>query len=186
MEPMTEPRIPPLARADADKWQAELLDQFEPDQLLNLFATLAHHAKLMRSWLPFGGRLLFGGLLPARDRELVILCTSAKCDAAYEWGHHVPLARSAGLSNDEIAACAKPVSDSTLSGSDHTLRQAVEEIVDHHRLGDETWNVLAEVYDDRQLIEVTILIGHYMMIAGLLNSVGIQNEHPAPAIGAVA
>jgi alkylhydroperoxidase family enzyme len=45
----------------------------------NIFSTLARHRDLFRAWLPFGGALLGGGVLPARERELLILRTGWNC-----------------------------------------------------------------------------------------------------------
>jgi hypothetical protein len=36
--------------------------------------------------------------------------------------------------------------------------------------------VLGEKHDARALIEITLLVGHYEMLAGLLNSVGLRLE----------
>ena len=44
--------------------------------------------------------------------------------------------------------------------------------------GAATWAALAGRYDDRQLIEVPMLVGHYHMLAFTLNSLGIQVEEP--------
>ena len=47
--------------------------RFDPDaDDMNLFTTLAHHPRLLKRWSAFGGLLLAGGTLPARDREVLI------------------------------------------------------------------------------------------------------------------
>jgi alkylhydroperoxidase family enzyme len=43
-------------------------------------------------------------------------------------------------------------------------------------ISDETWRRLEARYDERQLIEVPMLIGHYHMVAFVLNSLGVQLE----------
>ena len=73
---------------------------------LNIFATLAHHPRLLKRWSAFGGVLLYGGVLPARERELLILRTGYLCRAPYEWGQHVTIGLAAGLTDDEIARVA--------------------------------------------------------------------------------
>src|SRR5262249_17456488 len=98
------PRIPPLAAAELHAEQRELLA--DGSLRLNIFRTLVHHPGLFRKWLPFGGKLLAGGKLSARDRELVILRTAFRCRARYEWAQHVAIARTAGLTDDEIARVA--------------------------------------------------------------------------------
>jgi hypothetical protein len=43
-------------------------------------------------------------------------------------------------------------------------------------IGDETWAALAARYDEKQLIEVPMLVGHYHMVAFTLNALGVQLE----------
>ena len=81
------PRIPPLPADGRDPRTAELLDGLRgpSDRELNIFATLAHHPKLLKRWSAFGGTLLYGGRLSDRDRELLILRAGYLCGAHYEF-----------------------------------------------------------------------------------------------------
>lgn len=179
------PRIAPVRRAGADEYQSALFDQIGPGEPLHLFGTLAHHSKLLKAWLPFGGRLLFGGTLVDRDRELAILRTSARCGAEYEWGQHVGIARAAGLSDAEILACAADEPGEPLDEQDRMLVRGVDELVADHVLGDTTWSALADRFDDVGMIEFTMLVGHYAMLAGLLRSARVAPDGDLPTIGSV-
>jgi alkylhydroperoxidase family enzyme len=179
-----DPRIPPVERADADERQAELLDGLGPAGEMNIFRTLANHPKLMRSWLPFGGRLLQGSSLPPRDREMVILRAAARCGSDYEWGHHVGIGREAGLTDDEIASLAEAGSGADGRPAwDAALVGAVDELLDDRCVADGTWAALSERYDRAQLIELTMLAGHYAMLAGVLRSAGVRSESVLPVVG---
>ena len=175
------PRITPVDRATADAAQVELLDGLGPAAGMNVFRTLAIHPRLMRSWLPFAGRLLQGSSLPARDRELVILRSAARCGSDYEWGQHVAMARDAGLSDDEIRRAA--VGPDGWPPWEAALVRAVDELLDDHCVTDGTWSLLAERYGPEQLLEVTMLAGHYAMLAGALRSAGVVTEGPLPSVG---
>ena len=95
-------------REGRDPKTAELLDGLSAfnGTELNIFATLAHHPRLLKRWSAFGGVLLYGGALPARERELLILRTGYLCRAPYEWGQHVTIGLAAGLTDEEIARVA--------------------------------------------------------------------------------
>ena len=179
------PRIAPVDRADATELQAELLDSLGPAAHLNLFRTLAQHPKLLRSWLRFGGRLLQGSSLPARDREVVILRVASRCDSHYEWGQHVGIARLEGLSDDEIRRAAGTVDEPALAAWDALLLRASDQLLDDHVIAEDEWNALAETYHHSQLIEFTMLVGHYAMLAGMLRSVRVQTEEQLQAPGEV-
>ena len=50
-------------------------------------------------------------------------------------------------------------------------------------IGDELWSLLAAELDDRLLIELCLLIGHYEMLAMTLNTLRVQPEAPANRLG---
>ncbi len=179
----TSPRLAPLTEADSTPEQREVLADLGGADALNIFATLARYPRLFRRWSPFAGKLLSRGRLADRDRELVILRTALLTAAAYEWGQHVSIARNAGLSDDEIARVATGPGAPGWSDEDASLLTAVDELVDDHCVTDATWALLTTRYDEEQLIELTMLAGSYAMLAGTLNSLGVQLEGDQPALG---
>ncbi len=169
------PRIPPLRPDELTNQQQELIGGSGTPQL-NIFLTLARYPGLLRKWLPFGGKLLAGGKLTPRDRELVILRSAFRCGARYEWAQHVAIAGTAGLTTEEIRRVAKGPDAAGWSAADATLLRAIDELHDDHCIDDATWNALARDYGTEQLIEIPMLAGHYAMLAGVLNSLGVQPE----------
>jgi len=141
-----------------------------------IFTTLARHRRLFRAWLRFASRLMPGGELPRRDTELVILRTSVNCGSDYEWFHHVAIGRRAGLADDEIARVAEGPGAAGWADHDRALLQATDELQRDHVISDATWGKLAARYDERQLIELALLAGHYQMLAGALNSLGVEPD----------
>ena len=172
-------RIPPVAPADTPSELQRTLATLTPTgsrQPLNIFGTLAQHPKLLRDYLPFGSRLLLGGELPDRDRELAILATAHLCGCSYEWDHHTSLARATGLSDGEIERVrSDPYSDRWPS-EDGALVVAAEQLVSLHTIRDDTWDLLAARYTSGQLLELTMLVGHYAMLAGMLNAAGVEPD----------
>ena len=142
----------------------------------NIFPTLARHRGLFRAWLRFAGRLMPRGRLPRTDTELVILRVSVNCGCDYEWGHHVRLGRRAGLSDEQIARVADGPDAPGWSDHERALLRAVDELGRDRVIADETWAALRARYDERRLIELCLLAGHYEMLAGTLNSLGVQPE----------
>jgi alkylhydroperoxidase family enzyme len=172
------PRVPPLPKEGRDPKTAELLDGLSGfnGTELNIFATLAHHPRLLKRWSAFGGVLLYGGALPARERELLILRTGYLCRAPYEWGQHVAIGRAAGLRDEEIARIAAGPDASGWSDADALLLRATDELHADSRIDDATWMALAEQWDDQQLIELCMVVGQYHLVAMTLNSLGVEPE----------
>ena len=175
----TSPRIPPLPEEERDEQARELLGGTMGGQASNIFDTLVRHPGLFRKWLPFGGKLL-AGKLPARERELLILRTGWRCRADYEWGQHVGIGKAAGLTDEEIERVKAGPDDAGWDPFDATLLRAADELHDDACLTDATWGALAERYDERQLIEVPMVVGQYHLVSFTLNSLGVQREPGVP------
>jgi len=150
-------------------------------EAVNIFTTLVRHPGLFRRWMPFAGKLL-AGKLPARDRELLILRTAFRCRSAYEWGQHVRLAKAAEISDEEIDRIATGPEARGWDAFDRTLLTAVDELHDDACIADATWSALSARYDERQVIEVPMLVGQYHMVAFALNSLGVQREPGVPGL----
>lgn len=171
-----------LAPVPPEEWSpetAELLSTMPTDRdgnVLNLFATLAHHPRLLKRWSSFGGMLLMRGELPERDRELLILRTSWNTQAGYEWAHHVEIGRDAGLTDEEIERVPEGPDAVGWSAHDARLLRAADELHQDSCIADSTWSALAERYTEPQLIEVCMLAGQYHLVAFTLRSLGIQLE----------
>lgn len=171
------PRIPPLPADEQDEQARELLGGVRVDgaPASNIFATLVRHPGLFRRWLPFGGKLL-AGKLPPRDRELLILRTGWLCQAEYEWAQHHRIGLSVGLSEEEIERVRRGPEGPGWPDSDALLMRAADELHERARISDATWEALAARYDERQLIEIPMVVGHYHMVAFTLNSLGVPLE----------
>jgi len=177
------PRIPPLTADERDEQQRELLGDVGgvTGPASNIFDTLVRHPGLFRKWLPFGGKLLVGKL-PPRDRELLILRTGWHCRSAYEWGQHVLIARSVGITDEEIDRVRAGPDSPGWDAFERVLLTAADELHEDGCITDATWAALAERYDERQLVELPMLVGHYHMVAFTLNSLGVQREEGVPGL----
>jgi alkylhydroperoxidase family enzyme len=143
---------------------------------LAIFATLAHHPKLLASWLPFGGRLLEGGSLDRRFTELIILRTAYNTGNVYEWGQHVEISRARGIEQAAIERIAAGPEVDGWSPLEALLLRATDELHIKRYVTNATWEALAEHLDEARLIELCFLVGHYEMLAMFLRTVGVQLE----------
>jgi alkylhydroperoxidase family enzyme len=140
----------------------------------NIVTTLARHRGLFRRWLLYSGGLMPGGKLPRRDTELVILRVSHLCDSAYERDHHERIGARAGLNQAEIARVALGPDAEGWTPRQAALLRATDELRADSRIGDLTWAALREHLDERDVIELCLLAGHYIALASTLNSLGVQ------------
>jgi alkylhydroperoxidase family enzyme len=172
-----DPRIAPLPSAEWDERLSTLLAASPggTEDPMHIFTTLARQPELFRRWLGFGGALLFGSL-PGRIRELVILRTAFRFDGPYEWAHHIELGAAQGVSAEETAALGGDLAAVEWDPLERAALAAVDETADEGSVADDTWSTLATHFDSGDLIELLMLIGHYMMLSTVLRSLRVPLE----------
>jgi len=178
---LNKPRVAPLT---PEEWDGEAKDLLAPiaDQrggkVLNIFATLARHPKLMKRWLVFGNHILSKSTLSPRERELLILRVGWLCEAEYEWSQHVVIGKAAGIDDDEIRRITQGP-DAGWSAGDALLLRAADELHADSFISDETWAELAKSYNTEQLMDLVFTVGQYKLVSMALNTLGVQLEDGA-------
>jgi 4-carboxymuconolactone decarboxylase len=173
-------RIAPLPASQWDERLSRLLASSPGghEEPMHIFTTLAHQPDLFRRWLGFGGALL-DGRLPGRLRELVILRTAARFNGRYEWAHHLDLGAAQGITPAELEALGGSLSTVEWDPFERAALAAVDETADDGAVSDATWSVLADRLDSGDLIELLMLIGHYLMLSTVLRSLRVPLEPSA-------
>lgn len=175
------PRIPPMTPEEIGSLGKEAADMVwnlraalslpQTGTLPDFITTMLRHPGLYQTHLGLG-LFLFKGAMTVRDRELAILRTGWLCQAPYEWGEHVKIGKNlAGVTDEEIG---RVMTGSTAEGwntHERALLRAVEELHADAMISDETWAVLAQDMNQQQLIELPVLVGQYMGVAFLQNSI---------------
>ena len=143
---------------------------------INIFATLAHHPKLMKRWMVFGNHVLAKSTLSARDRELLILRTGWNCRSPYEWGQHVAIARAIGVTDEEVERVAAGPDTPGWDPFEALLLRAADELHSDSSLSDATFAALAQRYDEQQLLDLVFTVGQYHLVSMALNSMRVQRD----------
>ncbi len=147
---------------------------------LNLFGTMAHHPKMLKRFLAFGGFFLNRGLLPAREREIVILRVGRNTGSVYEFGQHTVIGRDCGLTDIEIRAIGDKAEGHRWSERDRGLIAMTDEICANNCVSEPTWKELRAGWSDAELCELVLLVGVYRMVAGFLNTMGVELDPNTP------
>lgn len=169
-------RLAPLALHEA-RWPTRLLirlvNRIGRLEASNLFMLLARDLRLFWNWLMFARLLMPHGRIDRRDTELVILRVAWNCRSRYEWRQHVDIGMRAGLTAEDIMRIAKGAGEPGWTPRQVALLRACDDIHRDRMIGEDTWRQLARDYDQKRLLEVVMLIGHYEMLASVLNSTGL-------------
>lgn len=176
-EPHAAPRIQPVAK---DQWTAAQREFLQPleqaGRLFNVFKTAARHPDLAKSFDAFATGHINGetSTLSPRDRELLILRTCWLCRCEYAWAHHSRIARSIGLTDDELDRIVEGADAEGWSPPEIALLRAVDELHGYRFIFEATWTTLSEDYSTQQVMDVVATVGTYNLVCMMLNSWGVQ------------
>lgn len=172
-------RIKPLAGNERGMisrivdWGTRVIGKVEPR---NIFLTLQRSPRLFWPWVLFASRLMPYGKIDALDRERVILRVAWLCRSQYEWGQHVEIGGKLGLPAAELPWIAEGPAAPGWDAQRRTLLTAVDEFHAERFVSETTWKALRELHPEDEMLELLMLIGHYEMLAGVLNSAGVELE----------
>ena len=183
---LSEPRIPPRPSGD---WDAEVRDAIsvlrppagarpasEPRRerpSSNILGIFSWHPALAKAFFAFNSHL-FHSTLSARDREMATVRVAWLRRGEYEWAQHVRMAKSAGMSDEEVNAIMVGPDSPVWGPRDAALLRSVDEIAADRYVSDETWKRLAEDLDRKQLMDLVFTIGNYDLLAMAFNTFGLE------------
>lgn len=179
MEPTTE-RIAPLEPPHPPETEAHLaalMPKGWTGPALRLFRLWARHLPMAEA-LRGMGRYVYGGTLAARDRELLILRTCARCNAEYEWGvHAVFFPARVGLDAAAVAATRTGAPDDPrFAPRDRLLIAAADALHETSSIPDDLWQALAGEWSETQLLEMLLLCGFYHLVSFTTNATKLAPE----------
>lgn len=138
----------------------------------NLQLAIAHAPNVARAQLELVRAVCVG--IAARDRELIMLLVGLVTENAYCWGHHVPPALVAGMTEQQLR---------TLRTGDHSLFPPREqallaycEAVVQQRVGDDIWEAVREGRSDEEMVKITMMIGFYTMLGKVQAALNIPQD----------
>lgn len=147
-----------------------------------LMALLDLHPTLGAKLTGLGDALLFGGVLPASERELIVLRVAAGRSRYISSGHE-PIAARAGISAVALEQIADADTDpADLDARSLLLVRACDEILSSGVLRPVTRAALTDGHDPRELLEILALVGFYRTIASIVEVYGLTPE-PTPPDG---
>jgi len=144
--------------------------------ILSLFRVFANSLRFLSRAVP--NLLDKESPLSLRERELVILRTTANNQCEYEWGVHAAIfAASAGFSPEQIDATSRVVVPSSCwSENDVLLLRCVDDLCAHGSITDDHLHQWQTHWDQAQQLEIIALCGTYHTVSFVANSARLAGE----------
>jgi alkylhydroperoxidase family enzyme len=144
--------------------------------VLNIFRVLAHSPRLLRAWLRMATLLLTGLDLSPRLRELAILRVFQNSGGEYGFAHHVRYGREVGLTLDEIASLQDFEDSERFSDLDRRVIRYADAASNLTADAPELGRELKRSLSERELVELTFCIGHWNMLARILQPLEVEAD----------
>ena len=171
------PRLTPLEGEALGERERDVIHRmreitsFPQDEPIHpFFSTLAHQPEFFEAYMQLGISAMASAALPLRTRELLILRTGWLCGAPYQFGEHVVTGKKAGLTEADIERIKQGSSAEGWDEADRMIVRAAEELHHDAMIAEDTWTALAERLSPRELIELTMIAGHYHLTAFIQNT----------------
>ena len=129
------------------------------------FNHMLHAPEIGEPLQQLGGVLRFRGTLSHAAREIVILLVARSQQSDFEWWAHEPIARSAGVTEDQLDALRAgrtPAFDDPVTAA---VVAATTALVERGDLTDEEYADITRVVGSATVIELTTLVGYYTLVA---------------------
>jgi 4-carboxymuconolactone decarboxylase len=175
------PRIEPLDEGSRSPRQSEVIAELVVSPTVNIYTTIARAPELALAMVTLGRTLRTGGI-PERHREILILRTGWNCGSEYEQVQHRRLGLAIGMDEDDFQRIRTGPDAPGWEPFEAELCRAADEIHHVHEVSDATWAVLAQRYDEQQLIQATMLVGYYHLVSFVLNTLRVPIEEGAAAL----
>ena len=133
------------------------------------FAVWLHAPEFGQLAQALGGFCRYQTALPPRLSEFAILCTARLWRAQYEWFAHAPIAEKAGVKKKTIADLRAGRVPKSAAKDERALYDFIQELYKTKRVSDRTYKRVHVLLGDAATVELTGILGYYVMIAMTLN-----------------
>ena len=158
----------------------KILSRYPQDKdgyILKLFRVFANSMRFLTAKGP-ANLLDKESPLTLREREIVILRTTANANCEYEWGVHVTaFGKAAKLSEAQINATHSLESNASCwKASESLLIDCVDELCARSKIQDESYEKFQQHWTLEQQLEILALCGNYHLISFVANTSRIEME----------
>jgi len=163
-------RVRLIEKDQASPEVKEIFQKIEDNgaRILNLYKVAAHNPKVFLNLIRLGNSVIGRMELSPRLREIAILRVATLTGSEYEWTQHTPVALQTGVTQKQIDAIPDWKNSPEFSNEECAVLQYTDEVAQNVKVTDRTFDMLKSFFGEQAIVEITITIGYYGMLARLL------------------
>lgn len=170
---ISEEEFTDQTRAFFNQWTDGFFQDVDKNPVLRTFA---HHPELANAFSPLNVHLLTNNTLPVKQRQIAIMRTAWVCKSTYMWSSHLRTSVRCGLSPDMYGPIQQGADDPYFTDFERVIIRATEELINDKIISEANWQALAAEWNKEQLLDFMFTVGCYVMVAGVMNSTGVQRN----------
>ena len=152
-------------------------------KIINLYRTLAHNPRVLRDFLRLGSSLLSKSELSPKLRELAILRVAKLTGSEYEWRQHHSIALEVGVTAEQAEIVSDWHGSDLFSSEERAVLQYTDEVTQNVEPRDETYRALQQYLNDQNIVELTVSIGYWGMVARILVALQVDIDYRTVSSG---
>ncbi len=166
-----------LSGDDEAELEATLLHIAESQGYVsNLMQTLALAPRGLAAFAALSSYTRFGSALTERQRQIAMII--AVRDVHYGWTHHAPLARAAGVTEDQLDRLREGRTPRDLDSAERAVCEYAFEITSGRRVPPRVAEQMHAHFSPRQIVDTALLVAHSMSAAALAIGLDVPIEAP--------
>jgi len=171
-------RVRLLKNEEAPPESRELFEKIEGRgaTILNLYRVVGHSSSVASTFVKLGNLLLNRAELSPKLRELAILRIAKLAGSEYEWTQHVPVALETGISRQQIDDVQAWQTSKNFGEEERAVLAYTDEVALYVKAKDETFEALRSHLSERSIVELTLSIGYWGMVARVLVPLEVDIE----------
>jgi 4-carboxymuconolactone decarboxylase len=180
-------RLPLPAAAAMDEAQraaAQALIDGPRKGVYGPFLPLLRSPALLDRVAKVGEYLRFESALDARIRELVTAAVARHVGNQFEWVMHAPLAVKAGVAEAAIEALRVGARPKGLRADEEAALDFAFELLRTNGTSDPTYAAALQAFGEAGVVELTSLIGYFVMVCWLMNVARTPAQGSGPGLDA--
>jgi len=146
--------------------------------LQELDLTLLHSPPVIDGWNHFYTNIRQRTTIGDDIRELAICRVAVLTKAEYEWHHHAPLARNAGVN-----VAALKGNGEGLSAKELAVMRYTDAMTKDIEVPDEVMAQLKEHFNNREIVEITITVAAYNCTSRFLIALDVAERNSLKDVG---
>jgi alkylhydroperoxidase family enzyme len=162
--------------ADTSGEVSRVLSKLEATgQNLTILRLLANAPVTFRPFVLLSSALLYNAVLPADVREVVILELAVRRQSSYEWTEHVPMARRAGVTNEQIDALKTTDDRGAPFSEEQQLALRFLSELERGSVQGGTWKAAVASWGEQGAIELVLTLGWWGgLVPTLITAFGLS------------